>query len=299
MTTEYDKRYPPDRPGEEADEDARVWRVYRDRASDADEEMIGGWNKTLDVLLIFAGLFSAVATSFLVEAQKQLQPDQATYLTSVFLAVHRNESLTDSRFDPDAYVAPVFATAVTALWLVSLVIALIVALLAILAKQWLGEYSSRMRAPAASHCQWATRHVTLHNGLHRWKLDAYIGAMSVGLHVSLFLFLGGLVIFFRALSPWMALCTLTMAVSVLGFYLAAMIAPAVWEDCPARHRSCDRHADSFVSLLGRNFIEMTTTTKQHRFLKIKHTNRNRPWLGWSQPSQRSMTCMLPSGPWDV
>jgi len=101
MATEFERRYPPDRCdhcatrqnvvvlisivnrlGEETSSNARVWRIYRDRANDADQDVVDGWNKTLDVLLIFvraaileaqllilsqAGLFSAVSTAFLVE----------------------------------------------------------------------------------------------------------------------------------------------------------------------------------------------------------------------------------------
>ena len=75
MATDFDKRYPPDkcdllaareevfvltvaihRLGQETSGNARVWRVYRDRANDMDQDVIGGWNKTLDVLLIFVRL---------------------------------------------------------------------------------------------------------------------------------------------------------------------------------------------------------------------------------------------------
>jgi len=54
--------------GEEAADNARVWKLYRDRVSDRDDNTIDGWNRTLDILLIFAGLFSAVATAFIIEA---------------------------------------------------------------------------------------------------------------------------------------------------------------------------------------------------------------------------------------
>lgn len=72
--------------GEEASDGARVWKLYRDRANEQDHDKIDGWNKTLDILLIFvsgqrrygyahssthslqAGLFSAVATAFLIES---------------------------------------------------------------------------------------------------------------------------------------------------------------------------------------------------------------------------------------
>ena len=51
--TEFNRKYPPDRFGEEATDTARVWKVYRDAATEADKVELDGWNKTLDVLLIF------------------------------------------------------------------------------------------------------------------------------------------------------------------------------------------------------------------------------------------------------
>jgi len=39
--------------GEEASERARVWNVYRDRVKDIDEDMLEGWDETLNVLLLF------------------------------------------------------------------------------------------------------------------------------------------------------------------------------------------------------------------------------------------------------
>ncbi|KAH7102100.1 hypothetical protein BKA62DRAFT_155021 [Auriculariales sp. MPI-PUGE-AT-0066] len=252
MSSEYDQKYPPDRSGSEGGDNARVWRVYRERANDTDEDVIGGWHSTLDVLLIFAGLFSAVATSFLLEAQGQLEPDQTQYLVAAFLAVQLNQSIADDRFNPEAYVVPLSAQWITALWLVSLVIALLVALLAILAKQWLGEYSSRLRAPTASHRHWATRHVALHTGLDRWKLDAFIGALPVALHVSLFLFLAGLVLYFWSSSVKVALVTLVMTASVFVFYIGTMIAPLLWSDCPTQIPLL-RQAKSLILFISRLF----------------------------------------------
>jgi hypothetical protein len=68
--TEYERKYPPDkyvprypfelhnlmpisRYGDEAKPNARVWKVYQDRANELDADRIEGWNKTLDILLIF------------------------------------------------------------------------------------------------------------------------------------------------------------------------------------------------------------------------------------------------------
>ncbi|KZV82238.1 hypothetical protein EXIGLDRAFT_729988, partial [Exidia glandulosa HHB12029] len=74
LDTEFKRKYPPDPYGKEMDDNARVWRVYKDEAIAYDRSMLDGWNKTLDILLIFAGLFSAVVTSFVVESYQFLQP---------------------------------------------------------------------------------------------------------------------------------------------------------------------------------------------------------------------------------
>ena len=54
LDTEFKIKYPPDPVlGTEADQNARVWKVYRDEAMASDGLMLDGWNKTLDILLIF------------------------------------------------------------------------------------------------------------------------------------------------------------------------------------------------------------------------------------------------------
>ena len=49
----WDKHFPPDEPGKELDDDARIWSVYAKRAEEMDTEMLREWNGTLDTLLIF------------------------------------------------------------------------------------------------------------------------------------------------------------------------------------------------------------------------------------------------------
>ncbi|KZV94424.1 hypothetical protein EXIGLDRAFT_567188, partial [Exidia glandulosa HHB12029] len=55
------------------------WKVYRKEAKAFDDGLLDGWGTTLDILLIFAGLFSAVATAFVIESYQSLQPDNAAY----------------------------------------------------------------------------------------------------------------------------------------------------------------------------------------------------------------------------
>ncbi|KAF7981199.1 hypothetical protein HWV62_34523 [Athelia sp. TMB] len=81
--------------GEELSNESSVWSVYVSTAADYDTEMIDGWNKNLDVLLLFASLFSAVVTSFVIQSATLLQNDYgqvnalltAHILSSAFMAM--------------------------------------------------------------------------------------------------------------------------------------------------------------------------------------------------------------------
>lgn len=57
LDTEFKRKYPPDAFGEEAADNARVWKVYYDEAIANDRSLLEGWNKTLDILLIFVRRF--------------------------------------------------------------------------------------------------------------------------------------------------------------------------------------------------------------------------------------------------
>ncbi|EJD39226.1 hypothetical protein AURDEDRAFT_29259, partial [Auricularia subglabra TFB-10046 SS5] len=124
------------------------WRVYKDAVSTADKNMIDSWNKTLDVLLIFAGLFSAVSTAFLVESYKTLQPDYSQYVATFLYAAAIAYNNSGRALPPlDAILSPERTLQdittqrwINGLWFISLIVSLLVALLSILVKQWLDEY---------------------------------------------------------------------------------------------------------------------------------------------------------------
>ncbi|KZV95310.1 hypothetical protein EXIGLDRAFT_580877, partial [Exidia glandulosa HHB12029] len=119
------------------------WRVYRDEVRHHDQNVtFDEWNKTLDILLIFAGLFSAVVTSFLIASYPLLTPEdenEAVVNAIYALAMAINSSITLPK--PQA-PTPVTASAlwINGLWFTSLFLALAVAFFDILAKQWLVEY---------------------------------------------------------------------------------------------------------------------------------------------------------------
>ncbi|RDB16310.1 hypothetical protein Hypma_003039 [Hypsizygus marmoreus] len=56
-------------------EDSTIWTDYVNEAEQQDHEQIANWNQMMDVLLVFAALFSAILTAFIIEVYKVLKPD--------------------------------------------------------------------------------------------------------------------------------------------------------------------------------------------------------------------------------
>ncbi|KZT61934.1 hypothetical protein CALCODRAFT_542991 [Calocera cornea HHB12733] len=62
--------------------DAAVWPLYNEHAEKVDREMLETYNGGMDNLLIFAALFSAVVTAFLILSLPLLQPDPSQDIVS-------------------------------------------------------------------------------------------------------------------------------------------------------------------------------------------------------------------------
>ncbi|KZV92053.1 hypothetical protein EXIGLDRAFT_647704, partial [Exidia glandulosa HHB12029] len=169
LDTEFKKEFPPDPViGSELDDAARVWKVYRKEANAYDSALLDGWSSTLDILLIFAGLFSAVATAFVID-NYYTGPPRPEWASPSYLGLRM----------------------VSILWFTSIMLSLSVAFLSILVKQWIGEYRARNLASAKSPRHWAHRHQVYSQALHAWPVGALVSLLPVILHISLFLFFAG------------------------------------------------------------------------------------------------------------
>ncbi|KAF9013622.1 hypothetical protein BDZ89DRAFT_1077019 [Hymenopellis radicata] len=201
---DYEKRFHPDPYCEETAPNARVWRVYVEEAAAFDATMISESRDGLDVMLVFAGLFSAVVTSFLVQVSQNLQADFSQMsalllhdLVSVQLAMADNNSfpnITSPSVNPNAKFTPdAIDVWVNGLWIVSLTTSLSVALAAVLVKQWLHHYMS-----LPSGTPGIRSHVRQFRfmGLEQWRVSVIIGMLPIIMHTSLALFLSGFVLFY-------------------------------------------------------------------------------------------------------
>ncbi|KAF9036091.1 hypothetical protein BDZ89DRAFT_1090890 [Hymenopellis radicata] len=206
FSDDYEKRLPEDPIYQETAPNARVWRAYVEEAATFDGMMIAEYRDGLDVMLVFAGLFSAVVTSFLVQVSQSLQADFIEMsavllhdLVSIQLAIAQgipiDNSTTPSLNPASAFSADGIQVWINGLWVTSLTASLIVALATVLVKQWLHHYVS-----LPSGTPGVRSHVRQFRfmGLQRWRVNVIIGLLPITMHVSLTLFLSGLVLFFRS-----------------------------------------------------------------------------------------------------
>ncbi|TDL18081.1 hypothetical protein BD410DRAFT_728922, partial [Rickenella mellea] len=63
-------------PGKSYDDPSdQLWSLYVSKAEKFDRALVESWKGDMDGILIFAGLFSASVTAFIMESYKKLSPD--------------------------------------------------------------------------------------------------------------------------------------------------------------------------------------------------------------------------------
>ncbi|TFY50646.1 hypothetical protein EVG20_g11404, partial [Dentipellis fragilis] len=180
---DYEQRYPPDEVFKTLDPNARVWKVYLDEAKMVDDDVMEAWRDTIDVLLVFAGLFSAVVTTFVVQSSQSLQPDYSqvsamllTELVGLQRAAANGISVNTVPVSAQNATSGFHVARsdqwVNGLWFVSLAFSLATALMAVLVKQWLQYYVSPISGTGKEKAH--TRHFRF-AGLEKWHVSGIVG----------------------------------------------------------------------------------------------------------------------------
>ncbi|KAI5892220.1 uncharacterized protein SCHCODRAFT_02503552 [Schizophyllum commune H4-8] len=228
---DYEKKYAPDAYGEELSRNARVWSVYNDEAQIADNEMVRSLNGTLDVLLVFAGLFSAVVTTFVAQSSQALSPDYAQITASLMYELVQSQRASTTGTPPNVPMSSLsFGSGTTqttdlwvnGLWLTSLTFALLTALVSVLAKQWIQHYNSLSGGSPRNRAH--LRQYRFEN-FERWKVRAIIGFLPVLLTVALLLFFAGLIVYVVPMD-------ITISLVIIGFSAGILLAYSVMAALP-------------------------------------------------------------------
>ncbi|KAF8186913.1 hypothetical protein K438DRAFT_1973112 [Mycena galopus ATCC 62051] len=235
---DYRQKYAEDPPYKELADEARVWHVYNDESAIFDNDMLVGSGDSLDILLVFAGLFSGVLTTFVSQTFQALSPDNTAISNSILLelvALQRaqaNGTSIDSIPAADlSFAAALSDLWVNGLWFTSLALSLTTALFAVVAKQWLRQYSSFIAGSARER---ATIRQFRCTSFEQWGVQLIIGLLPTVLHLSLFLFLAGLVVFLYALDHLIATVVAGITVFLCGTYMVTNTLPIFVIACPYR-----------------------------------------------------------------
>ncbi|KAF8906135.1 hypothetical protein CPB85DRAFT_1224238, partial [Mucidula mucida] len=205
---DYEQKYAPDEEYEEMSPKARVYRVYVDESTKFDREMVNGWREALDVLLVFAALFSAVVTTFVTQTCQSLQVDQAQVgnsllsemigiqRTMLLVMVHGPEAVKVVQPALTSFPTNVSDFWVNGLWFASLGLSLATTLLVVLAKQWIHQYTLIQAGSPRDHSR--IRHFR-YMALQKWHVPLIIELLPVLMHAALGLFFLGLIIYLCSL----------------------------------------------------------------------------------------------------
>ncbi|KAG8953018.1 hypothetical protein FRC03_011947 [Tulasnella sp. 419] len=169
--------------GRAVDKDDPIWKMYVDVATAHDGDVIETMNRTMDILLIFAGLFSAVVTALLVQMDQAIQPSEPNaFMAKVLKTISLKQlnpilhTLQPSLDLPslEEYTEESISTIriTMILWYISLECALFVAGGAVCMKLWLVEYR-RSNSKYRSSYHRAMHHQQTYASLRRWYVPEF------------------------------------------------------------------------------------------------------------------------------
>ncbi|KAF9484149.1 hypothetical protein BDN70DRAFT_763842, partial [Pholiota conissans] len=155
------------------------------------------WKEEVGTLLIFAGLFSAVVTAFVIESYKFLQPDPNAAVVGLLFHIAsniNNSSPFPPSVDPSSILAPFSQTSSSAriniFWFLSLILSLTTVLIGTIALQWLREHQSYPNFSSKEKA--AILHMRL-QALDAWYVPQIFAGLPLLLQAALALFLAGMI----------------------------------------------------------------------------------------------------------
>ncbi|GJE99260.1 hypothetical protein PsYK624_155120 [Phanerochaete sordida] len=214
-----------------------IWQAMVGSVRDVDVQKVMNTKEDIDTLLVFAGLFSAVVTTFVVDSYNSLTPDNTDKLVLLMRqSLAQNYTFVDGILRPvvpfpgdPQFEAPLWALRVNGLWFASLIVCLSAASFGMLVKQWLIEYMAmewispeeRLRARQYRYA-----------GVKAWRVFEIAAMLPLLLHLSLGLFFLGLCFYTAAANKTVGRSTLPLVMGWAFFALLTVFAPLASPRCP-------------------------------------------------------------------
>ena len=231
--------------------------MYVKIAEDEDNKMAERWKADADGILIFVGannissytaytntilqtgLFSASVAALAAVSVQDLKPNpqetSAFYLENIYqflVDANLSSAVLSTRVKPPIFVPPRSAVWVNALWFLSLVISLTCALLATLLKQWAHRYINITQPPRYRPHKRARIRAFIAEGVEKLHLPWAVEALPALLHLSLFLFFAGLLVYLSNIHHTVFNATVWWVGLSVGGYTCITFIPIFRHDSP-------------------------------------------------------------------
>ncbi|VDC04517.1 unnamed protein product [Peniophora sp. CBMAI 1063] len=211
----------------------KFWSLYLSDAEKYDQYRMESWKGDTDGILIFTGLFAATVATFVVASYDLLSPDsddETVALLKQLVAFSNDTQPRPVNIDKD-FAPSASAIWINSLWFGSLFVALSCALAATLVQQWIRRYSHDVQRRGPPRIR-GPIHVYLSMGVRRFGMDHAVASIVSLLHLAVWLFFSGLVIYMSAANNIMAYVVVGgMGLGAL-IYAFLSILPLICPDSP-------------------------------------------------------------------
>ncbi|KAF9782708.1 hypothetical protein BJ322DRAFT_1072149 [Thelephora terrestris] len=259
----------------EVDPRRHFYKMFNREADEYDKDFHNKYHDDLNTTLIFAGLFSAVASAFIVDIQQDLRPNynQMSFtvlktmldVTSEILNQLNATSGVPNHPNPTSGIltqpdvsAPsgpsVSAVQVQSILFASLASALLAAFLAMLGKQWLNLHVEGSIIDRSRHRELRMR------GMITWRFKLIMECLPFVMQLSLLLLGYGLAQYLWGLSHTVSAVIAGFTVFGVLFYLFIVFAATAWKTCPFQ---------TPVSIVFRRVISSVEKRQRLRLQKIR------------------------------
>ncbi|KAG8759785.1 hypothetical protein FRC11_001420, partial [Ceratobasidium sp. 423] len=277
-----------DKEGEELSPNAQVWKTYVKEAGQVDEELVDGWNKSMD-----AGLFSAISATFAIETYKNLKPDPADISAQTLLSISQalwsftngSQPTIPSPFPGTGAVS--FQASASAIWVnvllfSSLSISLAVATLTMFAKEWISDFMSERTGPSSVQ---ARQRQQQWEGVVKWRMDTVLMVLPVMFRISMLLFAVGICVFLWDVHHRVALAVIVVTALGTAIFAVCAICHALWEYCPYT---------TVVSRIFRQHSSLRLQDKRDEPVQDEVTGKALHWMIVNCEAPRSVDVALQS-----
>ncbi|KAI0298646.1 hypothetical protein B0F90DRAFT_1632266, partial [Multifurca ochricompacta] len=185
-----------------------MWSGYMKEAQEYDTTMTDTWKGDATGVLVFTGLFSATVAAFIIQSYKKLSPDPGDQTNFLLGQISQQLSgLANGTYVPPQsppHFSPTRSiVCINIMWLLSLVLNISSALSATLMQQWARRYIQLPNIPSEPSRVARVRSF-LFLGVRKYRVDRAVEMTPTLLHLSVFSFFVGLVIFLFTISNTVA-----------------------------------------------------------------------------------------------